>query len=132
MEFMKFIKNGSASLFVIIFISSVILFYFVTFNGLANFSVLSSNILKKQQKNIRLKDLLIFSVEAVVRKRDIRFPAEFTWPGFSNNFVVINFDKEKKFIETFVLDKNRTVVEKVCAEIEFLSDKRVQIKNASV
>lgn len=132
MDFMKSIKNGSASLFVIIFISSVILFYFITFSGLSSFYSLSSNILKKEQNNIKLKDLLLFSVEVVAKKKDIKFPIEFVWPRFPENFIMINFDKEKNIIDVFVLNQSKEAIEKVSAELEFISDKKVLIKNAKL
>ena len=125
MEFMK-LNRGTISLLVIVLLSSVLLFYFITFNGISKSLSINKIILREQQEQTFLKDFLIFAVELYVRNPKMKYPMSVSWNNFNG---VISFDKKESELIVSLEDTNK-ITRQIEVNISEIAKNKFKLLNA--
>ena len=113
---------------VLVLLSSVLLFYFITFSGLSKSYSINKLILRQQQNQALLKDFLLFAVKFYIKNPALKYPAEVLW----NNFIgVIEVDSEKSKFAVSVRD-NKKIIGQIEVIFEKISQQELRISQAKL
>jgi hypothetical protein len=119
------LNKGTISLLVIIMLSSVLLFFFISFDGLARIYSINKIILKEQKRHFLLRDLLEFAIELTLSS-DIKYPVEISWDNYSG---AVDYDPEDSILNV-ILKSNSGIVSSITCKVVRVGKDKLVIEQA--